>query len=67
MKQPNNASQFPNRFFWRTCDRKEIDYIEEAGGELSAVEFKWNPAAKVKTSRIFGDIPKQQLHGCTPG
>jgi uncharacterized protein len=48
MKQLHNNRKFPNRYFWRTYDRKEIDYIEESGGELSAVEFKWNPAAKVK-------------------
>lgn len=48
MKQLHNNRKFPNRYFWRTYDRKEIDYIEESGGELSAVEFKWSPAAKVK-------------------
>ncbi len=53
MKQLHNARKFPNRYFWRTYDRKEIDYIEESGGELSAVEFKWNPVAKVKKPAEF--------------
>ena len=48
MKRLHNERQFPNRYFWRTYDRKEIDYLEEAGGKLAAFEFKWNPAAKVK-------------------
>ena len=53
MKLLHNQRRFPNRFFWRTYDRKEIDYIEEAGGKLAAVEFKWNPAAKVKKPSEF--------------
>jgi len=48
MKLLHNQREFPNRYFWRTYDRKEIDYLEEAGGRLSACEFKWNPSAKVK-------------------
>ncbi|MCH8488245.1 MAG: ATP-binding protein, partial [Candidatus Cyclonatronum sp.] len=32
MKLLHNQRQFPNRYFWRTYDRKEIDYLEEAGG-----------------------------------
>ncbi len=30
-----------NTYFWRTYDRKEIDYIEEYGGKLYGYEFKW--------------------------
>ncbi len=29
--------------FWRTYDQQEIDLVEEAGGRLRAVEFKWRP------------------------
>lgn len=35
-----------NRYFWRTKDGSEIDYIEEYNGEIHAYEFKWNPSAK---------------------
>lgn len=48
MKSLHNQRLFPNLYFWRTYDRKEIDYIEEFGGKLRAFEFKWNPASKVK-------------------
>lgn len=34
---------YSNRFFWRTHDRAEIDYIEEREGKLFAYEFKWKP------------------------
>lgn len=29
-------------FFWRTKEQKEIDYLEEEDGVLTAYEFKWN-------------------------
>jgi predicted AAA+ superfamily ATPase len=31
-------------YFWRTYDQKEIDLVEEAGGELHGFEMKWAPA-----------------------
>jgi uncharacterized protein len=30
-----------NVYFWRTYDQKEIDLIEEHGGQLHGYEFKW--------------------------
>lgn len=33
----------PNRYFWRTMQQAEIDYLEERDGLLSAYEFKWQP------------------------
>ncbi|AXI99754.1 hypothetical protein CYPRO_0469 [Cyclonatronum proteinivorum] len=53
MKALHNQRQFPNSFFWRTYDRKEIDYLEEAGGRLPAFEFKWNPNAKARKPAAF--------------
>ncbi|HHD92298.1 MAG TPA: ATP-binding protein [Candidatus Portnoybacteria bacterium] len=32
---------YANTYFWRTWDQKEIDLIEERGGELFGYEFKW--------------------------
>lgn len=44
---------FTNRFFWRTHDRQEIDYIEERDGILHAFEFKWSEKAKTKFPTVF--------------
>lgn len=33
-------------YFWRTTQKQEIDYIEEADGFLNAYEFKYNPLNK---------------------
>lgn len=30
-----------NNYFWRTYDKKEIDFVEERGGKLYAYEIKW--------------------------
>ena len=42
-----------NCYFWRTHAQQEIDYIEESGGRLNAIEFKWNEKANVKFPDSF--------------
>lgn len=44
---------YHNFYFWRTTQQQEIDYIEEAGGRLSAYEFKWKSSRKAKFSQTF--------------
>jgi len=53
IKRNNYSRKYPNYYFWRTYDKREIDFIEEYKGKLSAFEFKW---AKNRTS-----IPKEFL------
>ncbi|MBU3979363.1 ATP-binding protein [Patescibacteria group bacterium] len=53
MKRNHNHRLFPNMYFWRTYDQKEIDYIEEEGGKLNAYEFKWSEDVKVKQPQEF--------------
>lgn len=40
-------------YFWRTYDKKEIDWIEEREGRLFAYEFKWGSASKIKPPGDF--------------
>lgn len=42
-----------NKWFWRTKEQKEIDYLEEANGKLRAFEFKFSPQAKAKIPTAF--------------
>ena len=44
---------YANRYFWRTKDQAEIDYIEEINGDIFAYQFKWNPAAKAGFAPSF--------------
>jgi uncharacterized protein len=41
------------KYFWRTTQQQEIDYIEEISGEIFCYEFKWNKKAKAKFSKTF--------------
>jgi len=36
--------------FWRTYDKKEVDFVEERNGKLYGYEFKWNPK-KIKIQK----------------
>lgn len=42
MKTNHYHNRFVNSYFWRTYDQKEIDLIEEAGGQIYGFELKWN-------------------------
>lgn len=42
-------------YFWRTHAQQEIDYIEEAGGLLQAIEFKWNENTKARLPESFAN------------
>lgn len=44
---------FVNRYFWRTRQQQEIDYIEEYAGRLHAYEFKWNSHEKAHIPLSF--------------
>lgn len=46
MKYKEYNQYWSHCWFWRTKEQREIDYLEEKDGQLSAYEFKWNPNAK---------------------
>ncbi len=46
-------SAIVNRFFWRTKQQQEIDYIEERDGKIFAFEFKWGQTKNIKPSTTF--------------
>ncbi len=52
-----------NLWFWRTHDRKEIDFVEEYSGGYDAYEFKWGKgkgkikkAAMDEFSRVYKNV-----------
>lgn len=53
IKHTHYSKMYCNRYFWRTYNQQEIDYIEEADGELSAYEFKWNKLSRKKIPDTF--------------
>jgi uncharacterized protein len=57
--------QFPKQYFWRTHDQQELDYLEEADGQLHGYEFKWNPKkakAPVAFAKAYPEAVVQVLH-----
>jgi predicted AAA+ superfamily ATPase len=55
-----------NSYFWRTYDQKEIDYIEEGGGQINGFEFKWKGEMKASTrSEFIRSYPNAQLFTIT--
>ncbi len=53
LKMLEYAQNSVNKYFWRTYDQKEVDYIEEKNTILNSFEFKWNEKAKVKQPKEF--------------
>ena len=55
------------RFFWRTTQQQEIDYIETQYGKYYAYEFKWNPLKKASLSKTFASgYPDHEFLTVTP-
>lgn len=44
IKHQSYSKQSVNNYFWRTWDKKELDWVEESGGKLRGYEFKWGKA-----------------------
>ena len=67
MKSNEYYNRWVNRYFWRTKQQQEIDYLEESGGELHAYEMKWNPRAKASITKTFTEAyPNTEFQVITP-
>lgn len=45
-KRNHYHQKYCSGYFWRTKQQQEIDYVEEADGQITGFEFKCNPKAK---------------------
>ena len=67
MKSNEYGRRWVNRFFWRTKQQQEIDYLEESDGRLHAFEIKWNPKSKAKLTKTFANAyPEADFLVVTP-
>lgn len=67
MKKLAYDRSFASCFFWRTSGRKEIDFIEEQDGAISAYEFKWNSGDKAPCPKSFAEAyPEADYQVITP-
>ena len=63
-----NNNLVRDKFFWRTTQQQEIDYVEELEGKFSAFEFKWNTKkASTKFPKTFtANYPIEKTLVVTP-
>lgn len=54
LKKQEYEKMASNNYFWRTYDKKEVDFVEERDGKLFGYEFKWNPK-KSKIQQVWLD------------
>src|SRR6266542_6494345 len=55
--------RFTNRYFWRTWDKQEVDFVEEEGGKFEAVEIKWGKAKRFPPKAWRGNYPNSIWKG----
>ena len=60
IKKQSYLPLFSNNYFWRTYDKKEIDWLEEREGRLFAYEFKWSKKKNPKAPRDFLEAYKKE-------
>ena len=53
------------KYFWRTKQQQEIDYVEEREGIIYGFEFKWNPKRSIRFSQTFTEAYKSVNKGVT--
>lgn len=53
LKRNHYHQYYSNKYFWRTKQQQEIDYVEESDGKITGFEFKWNPKAKTNIPSNF--------------
>jgi len=58
IKNNCNKNKDFNKYFWRTHNQQELDYIEEESGKIHAFEFKWKKQ-KFHPPSSFTDNYKQ--------
>ena len=67
MKYTHYTGIRANRYFWRTQQQQEIDYIEERDGKLFAFEFKWKGKPGLKAPLTFiKAYPEHEFRVVTP-
>lgn len=50
-----------NNYFWRTYDKKEIDFVEERSGKLYGYEIKWQPKQILPPKDWKGTYPNSEF------
>ncbi|MDD2528721.1 MAG: ATP-binding protein [Lentimicrobiaceae bacterium] len=52
----SNQGRPVNAYFWRSYFSKEVDYIEDKDGQITAFEFKYSPNKQAQLPPIFKQV-----------
>jgi hypothetical protein len=67
MKYIHYNQIWTNKYFWRTQDQQEIDYLEERDGKLFAFEFKWKSKRNIRLTKTFAKAyPEHEFKVISP-
>lgn len=66
LKKQEYLNEPSNNYFWRTYDKKEIDFIEERGGRLLGYEITWSTKARKAPQEWLDAYKKSEYHVITP-
>ncbi len=61
IKKQTYQDIYSNNYFWRTWDKKEVDFIEERGGKIYGFEFKYNKEKIPKNNNFLDIYPEANL------
>jgi len=63
MKYLHYNKIYAKRYFWRTTQQQEIDYLEELNGKITAFEIKWSQDNRIKFPKTFtSNYPESDYH-----
>ncbi len=66
LKHNHYSGRLVNRWFWRTYDQKELDFVEESGGRFTGYEFKWGGGAACSARAFTGLYPGSTVEVIAP-
>lgn len=63
IKKQQYKQVWSNNYFWRTYEKKELDWVEERDGKLFGYEFKWGKSQE-KAPRLWSDTYPESSYEC---
>jgi len=67
LKKCSYSRFYGSRYFWKTYEGQEIDFIEEIENKLSAFEAKWSNKKKILVPSFWlKNYPDAGYRGITP-
>lgn len=66
LKHNHYTGRRVNAWFWRTYDQKELDFVEESGGQFVAFEFKWGGGPARGARPFLASYPASTVEVISP-